>query len=113
MESLLASGGGSVQRMKPHRIKLLITLVLFSLVVAGTWATSPADVRDVTKPGAAITSGDPDAGTGAAPPPPPPPEIKLKRLRPSPGAEAGRPACFDWVRWASRIWATLHPRAAN
>ena len=110
-----------MQRTKRHRVRLLITLVLFSLVVTSVRVTSPAEARvrsgptainesDVTKPGATIASGDPDAGSGVAPPPP---DVKLKRLHAPPGPEAGRTASFDWVRWISRIWATLNSRAAN
>jgi hypothetical protein len=109
-----------VQRTKRYRVRLLIILVLFSLVVTSARVTSLADaqgrtgpaatVSDVVKPGATITSGDPDAGSGVVPPPP---DVKLKRLHAPPGPEAGRPASFDWVRWISRIWATLHSRAAD
>lgn len=109
-----------MQRTKGYRVRLLITLVLVSLVVTSARITSTADARgcsgpaatvsDVVKPGATITSGDPDAGQGVVPPPP---DIKLKRLQAPPGPEAGRPASFDWARWISRIWATLYSRAAN
>ncbi len=108
--------------MNRHRIKLLITLVLFTLAVASAWVTSPADARgawgpgasnhlSATKPGATLASGDPDAGQGVSPPPP---SLKLKQCVPVPGrGVAGSPAFIDWVRWTGRIWATLYQRAAN
>lgn len=110
-----------MQRTKRDRIKLLITLVLFSLVVASAWVTSPAAAggalgpaapREVgaTKPGATIASGEPDAGQGTLPPPP---TVKLKALRQIPGREGAYLGPFEWVRWTSRIWATLNPRAAK
>ena len=109
-----------MQRTKRHRNRLLITLVLFTLVAASAWVTSPADARGalgsgasshlgVTRPGATITSGDPDAGQGSSPTPP---AVKVKQCRPLPGREAA-PAFFDWVRWTSSIRATFWPRAAN
>ena len=110
-----------MQRTKRHRNKLLITLVLLTLALAGAWVTSPADARGLaspgvsnnagaTKPGATIASGDPDAGQGVVPPPP---EVKLKRVRPLPGRETAGGPVFDWVLWTSRVWATLYLRAAN
>ena len=108
--------------MKRHRIKLLITLVLFTLAAASAWTTSSADARgalgpgasghlSATKPGATVTGGDPDTGQGAVPPPP---SLKLKQCRPLPGRDAGgSPTLYDWVRWTGRIWATLYQRAAS
>lgn len=98
-----------------HRIKLLITLVLFMVAVAATWTSTQADARalkgasstlSVARPSVTPTSGDPDIGQGATPPPAP----SLKRLLPESGASAKQGSLNEWVRWAGRIWATLYPR---
>ena len=105
--------------MRLNRIKLLVTLVLFTLAVTSIWMTSRADARGLpspgaskflsaTRPDAAPASGDPDAGSGVAPPPPP----GMKQLRQLPGSGMA-PALSDWVQWAGRIWATLYLRAAR
>jgi len=107
--------------MKRIRIKLLITLVLFTLAVASAWTTSPADARgavspgasnhlSATKPGAVLASGDPDAGQGIVPPPPP--SLKQARRLRGQGIVRG-PAFIEWVQWTGRIWATLYLRAAG
>jgi hypothetical protein len=54
-----------------------------------------------------IVAGDPDIGQGFVPP-------SMKRLRRLPPAGDARPVTFaDWVRWTSKIWATLHLRIAR
>lgn len=100
--------------MNRHRIKLLVTLVLFTVVLAAAWTATKADARglspgastafSIAKPGATVTSGDPDAGQGYQPP-----GQTLKRIQRVPGG--GTTA--DWVRWAGRIWVTLYLRAAH
>ena len=105
--------------MNRHRIKLLVTLVLFALAVTSVWMPSPADARGpgslgvwdqpVTTPSDAdISSGDPDAGQNIAPPPPP----STKRSRPSSWSGSGL-RTGGWFRWTSWIWATLSWRAAR
>ena len=102
-----------MQRMNRNRIKLLVTLVLFSLVATSTWTTSQADARghkspgassdfSVTRPGAASVAGDPDSGSGVTPPVPP----SLKQTRQVDGGEdSGRNSPAGWIRWTGRIWA--------
>jgi len=104
--------------MTSHRIKLLITLVLFMVAVAATWTSSQVDARElsgsgtsgylsVARPGATLASGDPDIGQGVAPPSP-----SLKQLNQpvvGEGSAKSRPLS-EWVRWAGRIWATLYLR---
>lgn len=110
-----------MQRVICHRIKLLITLVLFTVALAAVWTTNQADARGlsgpgassvlgVSKPGATTAAGDPDAGAGVSPPPPP--TVKQNRLLPGRG-NAGWMALTEWIRWAGRIWATIYLRAAN
>jgi len=105
--------------MNRNRIKLLVGLVLLILAATSAWMTSQADARGLsspgassylsaTRPGAGLAAGDPDAGSGVAPPPPP----CLKQLRQLPGSEeSGRGGLAVWVRWTSRIWATLHQKS--
>lgn len=107
--------------MNRHRIKLLITLVLFVLAATSAWMTSQAEARGLKgpgassqqiamRPGAGLAAGDPDAGQGVAPPPPP----SMKQLRGMRGSgESVRLGPVDWVRWTGRIWATLNLRAAR
>jgi hypothetical protein len=100
--------------MNRNRIKLLITLVLFTVVMAATWTATQADARglspgasaslSVAKPGATVASGDPDAGQGYQAP-----GQLLKRIQRVPGGLTAA----DWVLWAGRIWATLYLRAAH
>lgn len=97
-----------------HRTKLLITLVLFTAVMATAWTASRADARslfgsvsNVSKPGVvSIYSGDPDSGAGYAPPP-----TSKSSGQATPSGEGGF-LLRDWVRWASRIWVTLLWRTA-
>ena len=108
-----------MQRMNPNRIKLLVTLVLFVLAATSSWMTSQADARGLWRPDASshsvatrpdvdLASGDPDAGQGVLPPPPVVSPTKMTES----GAWSGlRPS--EWVRWTSRIWKTLFPRAAR
>ena len=105
--------------MNRHRIKLLITLVLFTVAVTAAWTSSQADAQGLlgpgassilsaTRPGATPASGDPDLGQGVVPRPP-----SLKHLRQLAGF--GNPrghTLIEWARWTSRIWATLYVRAA-
>jgi hypothetical protein len=106
--------------MKPHRNKLLITLVLFMVVLAAAWMPSRSEASGILSPqiwnlvdgpnqDVTITTGDPDIGQGIGHQSP-----SLKRMhRLLPGGDA-RPATFaEWVRWTSRIWATLHLRVAR
>ena len=107
--------------MNRHRIKLLITLVLFVLAATSAWMTSQAEARGPSgpgasshqiamRPGAGIAAGDPDAGQGVAPPPPP----SMKQLRGLPGSgDSLRPWRVDWIQWTGRIWATLNLRTAR
>lgn len=103
--------------MNRNRIKLLVTLVLFTLVATSTWMTSQADARGqkspgasshfVTHPGGAGVLGDPDSGTGITPPPPP----SLKQARQVGAGEGlGRTSPAEWIRWTGRIWATLYQK---
>jgi hypothetical protein len=108
--------------MKHHRIELLIALVLFAVALAAAWTPSRVDARgfvslnassalSADKPGASIASGDPDLGQGGATPPPPPQVKNTKRLMGNwdvPGH-----GLIGWVRWTSRIWATLYLRTAQ
>ena len=120
---VITSGGGSVQRKNRNRIKLLVTLVLFTLVVTSTWSTSQAAARGAgspgtsshslaTRPGAGLACGDPDAGQNVAPPPTPSTKDAVVEI-PVGGWRAGSTALKDWARWTSRIWATLMMRAAR
>ena len=113
----LTSGGGSVQRMNRHSIKLLVTLVLLILAATSAWMTSQAEARGLDSPGASsqlsamrpdasLAAGDPDAGQGVAPPPPP----SMKQRRGIGNGDPGRIVLADWVRWTGRIWATLNLR---
>ena len=107
--------------MNRHRIKLLVTLVLFVLAATSAWMTSQADARGLQspgasshlsamRPGAGLASGDPDAGQGVTPPPPP----SLKQLRGMPWmGDAGHAGLVDWALWTGRIWATLNLRASR
>lgn len=103
--------------MNCHRIKLLITLVLFMVTLAAVWS-SQADARglkgrdasshlSITRPGTTPVAGDPDIGQGGIAPPPP----SLKRLQHVGEGSAKSESLNEWVRWAGRIWATLYPRA--
>ena len=100
--------------MNPNRIKLLVTLVLFTLAATCTWFASQADARGLsspgtsshlvaTRPGPGLVSGDPDDGQGVAPPPPLTPKTAVM--------EPGRGTLANWVRWTGRIWATLYLRS--
>ena len=107
-----------MQRTNRHRIKLLVTLVLFMLAVTGTWLTSQADARGLsspgasshlsaTRPGAGLACGDPDTGQNVSPPPPP----TTKQVRTLPGGvKAESTSLLEWIRWTGRIWATLNLR---
>ena len=106
---------GSVQSMASHRIKLLITLVLFMVAVAAIWTPTQSEARSLSSPtvlsavipDATPAAGDPDIGQGAAPPPAP----TLKRANQSVGDGNGKyRALSEWVLWAGRIWATLYLR---
>ena len=112
-----------MHRTKHHRIKLLITLVLFTVAVAAVWMSTQADARGLmgpgassvqssARPGAQIASGEPDAGQGYTAPPPPPPQLKQSRWLPGNG-DSRASTIIDWFRWAGRIWATLYLRAAH
>src|SRR5215470_311916 len=112
---VLTSGGGSVQRTNRNRIKLLVTLVLFTLAVTSTWWTSHADARGLsgsgasnvasaTRPGAGLACGDPDGSQNGAAPPPPPTTKQAKWL-PS-GPKSGVTLLTVWIQWTGRIWAT-------
>lgn len=105
--------------MNGYRTKLLVTLVLWMLAVAGVWWTSQADARGLsssgasshsvaTRPGAGLACGEPDAGQGVTPPTP-----NTKRLRSLDGGKVSSASMFDWVRWTGRIWATLNLRDAR
>ena len=107
--------------MNRIRIKLLVTLVLFILAATSTWMTSQADARgqqapgasshfSVTRPGAGIAAGEPDAGSGIAPPPPPTMK-QLRQQRTDGGGSRGDLA--GWFRWTGRIWATLYLKASR
>jgi hypothetical protein len=98
--------------MKPHRIRLLITLVLFAGTLITAWTATHAEAAGISKSvsssaksGGIIFSGDPDSGGGYAPPP-----ASNKGLRKVP--VGGQPTS-DWIRWASWFWATLLTRAAK
>lgn len=104
--------------MNRHRIELLITLVLFTVVSAAVWTSSQAGARELpgsgasnilstTKPAATPTSGDPDWGQGIAPPPP-----KLPSKSSGDGKANGH-GFPGWFRWTGMIWATLYLRAAR
>jgi hypothetical protein len=105
-----------VQRTNRNRIKLLVTLVLFTLAVASSWCAPHADARGLSspgtsavsitaRPGAGLACGDPDGSqTGVTPPPPP--TTKQAKWLPS-GPKAGAASLNVWVQWTSRIWATL------
>lgn len=97
--------------MNRHRIKLLITLVLFTVAVAAVWTPPQAAARGIgtMRPDATMTSGDPDIGQGIAPPPP---STKGMRLQPGSGIAKGR-TFGAWALWTGRIWATLYLRAAR
>ena len=108
-----------MQRVNRNRIKLLVTLVLFTLAVTSAWPSSQADARGLkspsasshfvtTRPGASLASGDPDAGQNCTPPPPP--TTKQQSWLPV-GWEARGTTLIDWARWTGRIWATLNLRA--
>jgi hypothetical protein len=109
-----------VQSTRRLRNKLLITLVLFTVVLAAAWIPSRSEASGILSPqiwnvldgpdqGTTINSGDPDIGGGIAHPSP-----TLKRARQLLPAGDARIATFaDWVRWTSRIWATLHLRIAR
>lgn len=101
--------------------KLLITLVLFFMVVlAAAWMPSRSEASGILSPqvlnvldgpdqATTINSGDPDIGGGIAPPSP---TLKgVRRVMPAGGTRIANFA--DWVRWTSRIWATLHLRNAR
>jgi hypothetical protein len=103
--------------MNRHRIELLVTLVLFTVVSAAVWTSSQADARGLpgpgasstlsaTRPGAAPTSGDPDWGQGIAPPPPKQPN------RSSWDGKAKGHGFPGWFHWTGGIWATLYLRVA-
>jgi hypothetical protein len=106
--------------MNRHRIKLLITLVLFTVAMAAVWTSSQAAARGLsgpggssgigwTRPDATPASGDPDIGQGITPPPP---GMKNVRLHPGEGIAKGR-TFGEWVLWTGRIWASLYMRAAR
>ena len=101
--------------MNRHRIELLITLVLFTVVSAAVWTSSPSEARGrfglgaangwiSTKPAATPTSGDPDIGQAT---PQPPPKLP-KSFSGSGNAKSHGP--MGWVSWTGRIWATLYLR---
>jgi len=108
--------------MKSHRIRLLVTLVLFAVIVAATWTTSPAHARPyqtgapsistsglsslgLTKTGAPISGSEPDVGSQKNPP--------ATRDFSSPSV-AGLPTLNRvWNEWASRIWLSLFWIAAR
>ena len=101
--------------MNCHRIKLLITLVLFMVTVAAVWPSSQAEARGSKAPGASDLSsatrpyvaplaGDPDIGQGGIAPPPP----SLKHLKDVGDGNGKSESLNEWVRWAGRIWATLY-----
>jgi hypothetical protein len=103
------------------RIKLLITLVLFTVVLAAVWSSSRVEARALSgrgassnlgtmRPGVAPASGDPDIGQGVVGPPAP----GVKSLRESPGSGIAKGQTFgEWVLWTGRIWATLYLRAVR
>jgi hypothetical protein len=106
--------------MNRHRIKLLITLVLFTVALAAVWTSSQAGARGLSGPGASSVlsanspgatpaAGDPDIGQGIAPPPP---TMKHMRRHPGSGTAKGQ-TLSEWVRWTGRIWVTLYLRAAR
>ena len=110
-----------MQRKNRHRIKLLVTLVLFILAATSTWMTSQADARghqgpgasyhlSATRPGAGILAGEPDAGSGIVPPPPPTMK-QLSHQRMESGSSRGSLA--PWFQWTGRIWATLYLKATR
>lgn len=110
-----------MQGTNRKRIKLLITLVLFTMAVASTWWTSHADARGLsssgtsgvsiaTRPGASLACGDPDGSQSGVSPPPPPTAKQAKWLLSGP--KAGGMPLNGWVQWTGRIWATLGLRAA-
>lgn len=105
-----------MQRTNRNRIKLLVTLVLFTLVVTSTWWASHADARGLsssgtsgvsiaTRPGAGFACGDPDGSQGGVAPAPPPTTKQAKWL-PS-GPKTGGTPLNVWIQWTGRIWATL------
>lgn len=108
--------------MNHHRIKLLITLVLFTVALAAVWTSSQADARGLsgpgassvlgtTRPGATPAAGDPDIGQGGQGIVPPHPSLKQLRQPAGIGTAKGQ-TLIAWVRWTSRIWATLYLSAA-
>jgi hypothetical protein len=116
---VLTSGGGSVQGTNRNRIKLLVTLVLFTMAVTSTWWASHADARGLsspgtsgvsiaTRPGASLACGDPD-GSQHGVEPPPPPTTKQAKWLPG-GPKAGGMPLNGWIQWTGRIWATLRLR---
>jgi hypothetical protein len=105
-----------VQGTNRNRIKLLVTLVLFTLAATCTWPASHADARGLsssgtsgvsiaTRPGAGLACGDTD-GSQSGVSPPPPPTAKHAKWLPS-GPKAGGMPLNVWVQWTGRIWATL------
>jgi hypothetical protein len=109
-----------VQSTRRLRNKLLIALVLFTVVLAAAWMPSRSEASGILSPqiwkvldgsdqATTISAGDPDIGGGIANPSP-----AMKRARRLLPAGDARIATFaDWVRWTSRIWATLHLRNAR
>lgn len=106
-----------MQRTSHIRIKLLVTLVLFTLAVASDWMVSSADARGLpgpgasshfvsTRPGALPHAGDPDTGQPVSTPPPP-------GMKGAESVSGEGPSLANWVQWASRIWATLMLRYAR
>ena len=105
-----------MQGTNRNRIKLLVTLVLFTLAATCTWPASHADARGLsssgtsgvsiaTRPGAGLACGDTD-GSQSGVSPPPPPTAKHAKWLPS-GPKAGGMPLNVWVQWTGRIWATL------
>lgn len=110
MHALFLSRGGSTQRMRNHRSRLLITLILLAVVMTSAWTTAHARPPSGSvsgsatllggRPGARPASGEPDVPDTKLPTS----THSLGAYQPS-GADAGRwMTTIERLRWIGRIW---------